>query len=111
MAINTKMITTGFDLPNYRVIESLGVVRGISVRSQSIFGSFGTFFQLLRGGNIARLTSLCEKTRQEAFEILIKHAETLGANSIIGLRLDANEVLNGVTEVLAYGTAVIVEKK
>lgn len=103
------MVTTGFDLPGFRIVRTLGVVRGITVRSRSIFGTIGAGLQTLVGGNITILTKLCEQTRVEAFEILIQHASELGANGIIGARYDATEIMNGVTEVLAYGTAVIVE--
>lgn len=103
------MVTTTFDLPGFRVVRTLGVVRGITVRSRSVFGTIGAGLQTLVGGNISILTRLCEQTRAEAFEILIQHATELGANAIIGARYDATEIMNGVTEVLAYGTAVIVE--
>lgn len=103
------MVTTAFELPNYRVARSLGVVRGITVRSRSVFGTIGGSLQTLVGGNISLFTQLCEKARAEAFEIMIQHASEIGANAIIGARYDANEVMGGVTEVLAYGTAVIVE--
>lgn len=103
------MVTTAFELPNYRVVRSLGVVRGITVRSRSVFGTIGGSLQTLVGGNISLFTQLCEKARAEAFEIMIQHASEIGANAIIGARYDANEVMGGVTEVLAYGTAVIVE--
>lgn len=109
MTINRKMITTAFDIPNYSIVESLGIVRGISVRSPSLVGGMRAGIQTLFGGNINVYTKLCEKTRAEALEILIDHAQELGANAIIGLRYDANELAAGVTEVLAYGTAVIVE--
>ncbi len=103
------MVTTAFELPGFRVVRTLGVVRGITVRSRSIFGFIGASFQTLAGGNITIFTQLCEKARGEAFEIMIQHASEIGANAIIGARYDANEVMQGVTEVLAYGTAVIVE--
>ena len=103
-------ITTAFQLDGYRTIKSLGIVRGITVRSRSIFGTIGASFQTLVGGNISLYTELCEKAREEAFGILAVHAEQIGANAIIGMRYDANEVAQGVTEVLAYGTAVVVEK-
>ena len=104
-----SMVTTGFELDNYRVVRNLGVVRGIIVRSRSIFGTIGAGLQTLVGGNITLLTNLCEKTREEAFELMLQHASELGANSVIGARYDATEVMQGVTEVLAYGTAVFVE--
>ena len=104
-----SMVTTGFELDNYRVARNLGVVRGIIVRSRSIFGTIGAGLQTLVGGNITLLTNLCEKTREEAFELMLQHASELGANAVIGARYDATEVMQGVTEVLAYGTAVFVE--
>jgi uncharacterized protein YbjQ (UPF0145 family) len=103
------MVTTAFELPGFRVVRNLGVVRGITVRSRSVFGTIGGSLQTLVGGNITLFTELCEKARGEAFEIMIMHASEIGANAIIGARYDANEVMGGVTEVLAYGTAVIVE--
>ncbi len=103
------MVTTSNDLPGFRIVRTLGVVRGITVRSRSIFGTIGAGLQTLVGGNITILTKLCEQTRVEAFEILIQHASELGANGIIAARYDATEIMSGVTEVLAYGTAVIVE--
>ena len=103
-------ITTAFTLDGYRITKNLGVVRGITVRSRNVFGTIGASFQTLLGGNISLYTELCEKAREEAFDILASHAEQKGANAIIGMRYDANEVAQGVTEVLAYGTAVVVEK-
>jgi uncharacterized protein YbjQ (UPF0145 family) len=103
------MVTTAFELDNYRVVRTFGVVRGITVRSRSVIGTIGASLQTLIGGNITLLTELCEKARNEAFEIMIQHASQLGANAIIGARYDATEVMQGVTEVLAYGTAVTVE--
>jgi uncharacterized protein YbjQ (UPF0145 family) len=103
------MVTTAFELHNYRVVRTFGVVRGITVRSRSVIGTIGASLQTLIGGNITLLTELCEKARNEAFEIMIQHASQLGANAIIGARYDATEVMQGVTEVLAYGTAVSVE--
>jgi uncharacterized protein YbjQ (UPF0145 family) len=103
------MVTTAFELPGFRVVRNLGVVRGITVRSRSVFGTIGGSLQTLVGGNISLFTQLCEKARGEAFEIMIQHASEIGANAIIGARYDANEVMSGVTEVLAYGTAVIAE--
>ncbi|HEY8461091.1 MAG TPA: YbjQ family protein [Blastocatellia bacterium] len=103
------MVTTAFELPGYRTVRNLSVVRGITVRSRSVFGTIGGSLQTLVGGNITLFTQLCEKARSEAFEIMIQHASEIGANAIIGARYDANEVMSGVTEVLAYGTAVIVE--
>ncbi len=104
-----NMVTTAFELDNYRVVRNLGVVRGIVVRSRSIVGTIGASLQTLVGGNISLFTELCEKTRNEAFEIMTAHAAELGANAVIGARYDATEVMQGVTEVLAYGTAVVVE--
>lgn len=103
------MVSTTFEIPGFRVIRTLGVVRGITVRSRSLFGTIGAGFQTLVGGNITILTRLCEQTRAEAFDIMIQHASEIGANAIIGARYDATEIMTGVTEVLAYGTAVIVE--
>lgn len=102
-------ITTAFELPRYRVERNLGVVRGITVRSRSIVGNIGAALQTLTGGNITLYTELCEHARQEAFEIMVQHAEAVGANAIVGMRYDATEIMSGVTEVLAYGTAVVVE--
>ncbi len=108
-SVAPHMVTTAFDLPGFRVVRSLGVVRGITVRSRSVFGTLGAGLQSLVGGNISIFTRLCEQTRAEAFDIMIQHATEIGANAIIGARYDANEVMGGVTEVLAYGTAVVVE--
>lgn len=104
-----NMVTTQFELDGYRVTRTLGVVRGIVVRSRSIFGTLGASLQTLVGGNITLLTNLCEKTRQEAFDLMLQHAAELGANAVVAARYDATEVMQGVTEVLAYGTAVFVE--
>jgi len=104
------LITTTFTIDGYKVTKNLGVVRGITVRSRNMFAAFGASIQTLIGGNITLFTELCEKTRSEAFEIMVQHAEEMGANAIIGMRYDANEVMQGVTEVLAYGTAVVMEK-
>jgi len=104
-----NMVTTQFELDGFHVTRTLGVVRGIVVRSRSIFGTIGAGLQTLVGGNITLLTNLCEKTRQEAFDLMLKHAAELGANAVVGARYDATEVMQGVTEVLAYGTAVFVE--
>ena len=101
-----KLVTTAFEIDGYKIVENLGIVRGITVRSRSIFGTIGGSLQTLVGGNITLFTELCEKTRAEAYSIMVQHAEALGANAVIGMRYDANEVMNGVTEVLAYGTAV-----
>jgi len=104
-----RLSTTAFDLDGYRVTKSLGLVRGITVRSRSIFGTIGASLQTIVGGNITLFTELCEKTRLEAYEMMVLHAEEMGANAVIGVRYDANEVMSGVTEVLCYGTAVVVE--
>jgi uncharacterized protein YbjQ (UPF0145 family) len=104
------LVTTAFTIDGYRIKQNLGVVRGIVVRSRSIFGTIGAGLQTLFGGNITLFTELCEKTRKDSYEIMITHAEQIGANGIIGFRYDANEVMSGVTEVLAYGTAVVFEK-
>jgi uncharacterized protein YbjQ (UPF0145 family) len=104
-----NMVTTQFELDGFRVTRTLGVVRGIVVRSRSIFGTIGAGLQTLVGGNITLLTNLCEKTRAEAFDLMLQHAAELGGNAVVGARYDATEVMQGVTEVLAYGTAVFVE--
>jgi uncharacterized protein YbjQ (UPF0145 family) len=104
-----NMVTTQFELDGYRVSRTLGVVRGIVVRSRSIFGTIGAGLQTLVGGNITLLTNLCEKTRSEAFDLMLQHAAELGGNAVVGARYDATEIMQGVTEVLAYGTAVYVE--
>jgi uncharacterized protein YbjQ (UPF0145 family) len=108
--MDNTMTTTAFELEGYRVARNLGVVRGITVRSRSIFGSIGASIQTLFGGNITLMTDLCEKTRADAFRMMIEHAQAMGANAVIGVRYDANEVMDGVTEVLCYGTAVVVER-
>lgn len=105
-----NLVTTAFTLDGYRIVRNLGLVRGIVVRSRSIFGTIGAGLQTLVGGNITLLTELCEKTREQAFELMIQHATQMGANAVIGTRYDATEVMQGVTEVLCYGTAVIVEE-
>lgn len=107
--VSHNMVTTQFELDGYRVVRTLGVVRGIVVRSRSIFGTIGAGLQTLVGGNITLLTNLCEKTRSEAFDLMLVHAAELGGNAVVGARYDATEVMQGVTEVLAYGTAVVVE--
>jgi uncharacterized protein YbjQ (UPF0145 family) len=104
-----NMVTTQFELDGFRVTRTLGVVRGIVVRSRSIFGTIGASLQTLVGGNITLLTNLCEKTRSEAFDLMLQHAAELGGNAVVGARYDATEIMQGVTEVLAYGTAVFVE--
>lgn len=107
---DASMVTTAFELPGYRVVRNIGVVRGIVVRSRSIFGTIGAGLQTVLGGNITLLSQLCEKTRQDAFVMMMQHASERGANAIIGARYDANDLMQGVTEVLAYGTAVVVER-
>jgi uncharacterized protein YbjQ (UPF0145 family) len=104
------MTTTAFTLDGYRITQTLGIVRGIVVRSRSIFGTIGGSLQTLFGGNISLFTQLCEKTRAEAFEMMVTHAQELGANAVVGVRYDATEVMSGVSEVLCYGTAVVVER-
>ncbi len=111
MPVPHNMVTTAFELDNFRITRNLGIVRGITVRSRSIIGTIGASLQTLVGGNITLLTNLCEKAREEAFEVMLQHASQLGANAVIGARYDATEVMQGVTEVLAYGTAVVVEPK
>ena len=102
-------ITTSFDLAGKTIVKNLGVVRGIIVRSRSIVGSMGAAFQTLLGGNISLYTNLCEKARTDAYELMVAHAEQLGADAIIGVRYDATEIMSGVTEVLCYGTAVTLQ--
>src|SRR5215475_690445 len=109
MSIDAKFVSTGFEFPGYRVAKTLGVVRGIVVRSRSIVGNIGASLQTLFGGNITIYTELCEKARADAHRQMLDHAAQLGANAVIGVRYDANEITAGVTEVLAYGTAVYVE--
>ena len=109
MLTANPMCTTALDLPGYRIVESLGVVRGIVVRSRSVVGNIGASIQSLFGGNITILTGLCEQARGEAFDLMIQHANQMGANAIISVRYDATEIMQGATEVLSYGTAVIVE--
>ena len=108
-SVSHQMVTTAFELPNYRVVQNLGVVRGIVVRSRNVFATLGATLQTIVGGNITVWTKLCEQTRNDAFDIMIQHATEIGANAIIGARYDTTELSQGVTEVLAYGTAVIVE--
>ena len=103
------MTTTAFTLDGYTIEKSLGVVRGIIVRSRSVFGTIGASLQTLVGGNITLFTELCEDTRADAFDMMVEHAEEIGANALIGVRYDATEIMQGVTEVLCYGTAVIVK--
>ena len=108
--MDNSLITTAFTIDGYKIVKNLGIVRGITVRSRNVFATLGASLQTFVGGNITLFTQLCEKTRQEAFDIMKQHAEEHGANAVIGMRYDANDVMSGVTEVLAYGTAVIVEK-
>ena len=107
--MNASMISTTFTIEGYKITKNLGVVRGIIVRSRSVFGNIGAGLQAMVGGNITIYTNLCEKARQDAFSIMMEHADRLGANAIVGMRYDANEIMNGITEVLAYGTAVYIE--
>jgi uncharacterized protein YbjQ (UPF0145 family) len=108
--IDQQLITTSNLLEGYRITKHLGITRGITVRSRSVLGNIAGGFQTLFGGKISIYVELCEKTREEAFQLMLQHANERGANAIINMRYDANEVMNGVTEVLAYGTAVVVEK-
>jgi uncharacterized protein YbjQ (UPF0145 family) len=108
--IDHAMVTTAFELPGYKIVQNRGLVRGIMVRSRSIVGTFGAGIQTIFGGNISLFTDLCEKTRSDTFDLMISHAGELGANAVIGVRYDATEIMQGVTEVIAYGTAVVVEK-
>jgi len=109
--LDPALVTTSIDLPGYTVVRNLGVVRGITVRSRSIVGNFAAGIQTIFGGKISIYANLCETAREEAYQHMLQHAAERGANAIINMRYDANEVMNGVTEVLAYGTAVVVEKK
>ena len=108
--VDTGMVTSGLEIPGYRVVRNFGIVRGIIVRSRSVIGNLGAAIQTLVGGNITILTNLCEKTREDAFELMLQHAGEHGANAVIAMRYDATEVMQGVTEVLAYGTAVQIER-
>jgi uncharacterized protein YbjQ (UPF0145 family) len=108
--VDFSMVTSGLEIPGYKIVRNFGIVRGIIVRSRSVIGNLGAALQTIIGGNITILTNLCEKTREDAFELLLQHAAEHGANAVIGLRYDATEVMQGVTEVLAYGTAVQVER-
>jgi len=109
MTIDPRLVTTALEIPGYRLVKSLGMVRGIVVRSRSVIGTFGASLQTLIGGDITLFTSLCERTREDAYERMVLHARERGANAVIAMRYDANEGMGGVTEVLAYGTAVVVE--
>src|SRR5467141_2639925 len=108
--INASLVTSALELRGYRIVRKFGIVRGIIVRSRSVLGDLAAAVQTIVGGNITILTNLCEKTREDAFELMMQHASEHGANAIIGMRYDATEVMQGVTEVLAYGTAVQVER-
>ena len=108
-SVSHQMVTTAFELPNFRIMQNLGVVRGIVVRSRNLFATIGAQLQTIVGGNITVWTQLCEQTRADAFDIMIQHASEIGANAVVGARYDTTEISTGVTEVLAYGTAVIVE--
>jgi uncharacterized protein YbjQ (UPF0145 family) len=108
--MNAAMITTAFDFEGHKIVRYLGVVRGVTVRSRSVVGNFAGGIQTIFGGNISIFTELCEHARAEAFQLMVQHAEQIGANAVIGMRYDANDVMDGVTEVLAYGTAVVIER-
>ncbi len=110
LSVSAAIVTTAFDLPGYRVVKNLGLVRGITVRSRSIFGTLGASLQTIVGGNITLFETMCEKTREQALDLMMEHALERGGNAVIGVRYDANEVMQGVTEVIAYGTAVQVER-
>jgi uncharacterized protein YbjQ (UPF0145 family) len=110
VSVNLNMVTTAFDLPGYRVVKTLGLVRGVTVRSRSIFGTIGASLETIVGGNITLFEDMCEKTREQALDLMMEHAMERGANAVIGTRYDATEVMQGVTEVIAYGTAVQVER-
>jgi uncharacterized protein YbjQ (UPF0145 family) len=110
VGVNPGMVTTSFELPGYRVVKTLGLVRGVTVRSRSVLGTLGASLQTIVGGNITLFEEMCEKTREEALDLMMQHAAGHGANAVIGVRYDATEVMQGVTEVLAYGTAVQVER-
>jgi uncharacterized protein YbjQ (UPF0145 family) len=105
-----KMTSTTFDISGYRIVRNLGLVRGIIVRSRSIFGTIGAGLQTIIGGNITLLSELCERTRYDAYRIMIEHAESSGANAVVGVRYESTEIMSGVTEVICYGTAVVVEQ-
>jgi uncharacterized protein YbjQ (UPF0145 family) len=107
-SVSHKLVTTAFTLDGYHIVSNLGLVRGIVVRSRSVVGTIGASLQTLVGGDITLFTELCEKTRTDAFERMLQHAAEIGANAVIGVRYDATDVMQGVTEVIAYGTAVVV---
>lgn len=108
--MNIEMTTTAFELPGFKIVRNHGLVKGIIVRSRSIFGTLGASLQTIVGGDITLFTSLCEKTRQDSYNLMIKHAEEVGGNAVIGVRYESTEVMSSVTEVICYGTAVVVEK-
>ena len=108
--VDSSMVTTANEIPGYRIVKNFGIVRGIIVRSRSVIGNLGAALQTIVGGNITILTNLCERTREDAYELLLQHAAKHGANAVVAMRYDATEVMQGVTEVLAYGTAVQVER-
>ena len=108
--VDSSMVTTANEIPGYRIVKNFGIVRGIIVRSRSVIGNLGAALQTIVGGNITILTNLCEKTREDAFELLLQHAGERGGNAVIAMRYDANEITDGITEVLAYGTAVVVQQ-
>lgn len=110
VGVSPAMVTTAFELPGYRVVKNLGLVRGITVRSRSIFGTLGASLQTVVGGNITIFEDMCEQTREQALELMLQHALERGANAVVGVRYDATEVMQGVTEVIAYGTAVQVQQ-
>jgi uncharacterized protein YbjQ (UPF0145 family) len=110
ISVNANMVTTTFELPGYRIVKTLGLVRGVTVRSRSIFGTIGASLETIVGGNITLFEDMCEKTREQALDLMMEHAMERGANAVIGTRYDATEVMQGVTEVIAYGTAVQVER-
>jgi uncharacterized protein YbjQ (UPF0145 family) len=107
--MDIQKTSTTFEISGYKILKNLGVVRGVTVRSRSIFGNIGAGFQTLVGGNITIFTNLCEKTRKEAFDIMVAHAEEVGGNAVVGVRYESTEVMSGVTEVICYGTSVVVE--
>ncbi len=109
--MDTSLITTANSLEGYKIVKHLGLVRGVTVRSRSALGNIAGGFQSLFGGRLSIYVELCENTRQEAYQLLVEHARVMGANAIIAMRYDANEIMQGITEVLAYGTAVVVEKE
>jgi uncharacterized protein YbjQ (UPF0145 family) len=108
--VDSSMVTSALELPGYRIVRNFGIVRGIIVRSRSVIGNLGAAIQTIVGGNITILTNLCEKTREDAYELMLAHAAQHGANAVVAMRYDATEIMQGVTEVLAYGTAVQVER-